>query len=519
MKINRIISLSLVPLLCFFSGCNKNQSTDIPNEQTEYIPQIFTEKALNAVKTETVYANLDASGNIIGLNVTDWIHTDKGGVYVDDISNLKNIENIKNEIQPIYENGIIRWHMPDTDLYYKGKADKAPPISFEISYFLNGEEISPDDIAGKSGNVTIKINIKNHAIKIVKKNGVEHKLYLPVIAVGGMIMPENVFSSVSVKNAQSLSDGTKQLVLFTSMPGLSDSLGFIKENIGDIGNLIASEEITVNAVAKNFRLDNMYFAVLPVASLNLDFAMPETVSDVKNALTALKSVQNALNKIDPDRFILSFLSDEAKVDSLLDAARDAADLYNKNQNLIRLLGKYSTPENSAAIEKLLDTLKDPNIQAMISIISDPAVQSFISGLPEFTEALGDVTPIIEELQKDMSSPAVQAEISALPETVDRLSEITGVLSENEKEINALLSLLDNNGTDTLSSLFESINPDDFNDLENKYGGLVEDSDLLVLLCEEWLKFGTEYGIFTDSAEGMSTSLMFIYKTERIVDNG
>ncbi len=498
-----------------FSACNRQTPQNNTQHPTEAVPEVYNERAGNVIKTETVYTSLDASGNIINLSVTDWLHTDKGNVFVDDISNLENIQNIKSNAQPVRENGILRWHMKGTDLYYTGTIRKVPPVAFEISYYLEGEKILPDNLAGKSGNVTIKIKIKNNAVKEVTAEGIKRKIYLPVIAVGGMILPENVFSSVKVENGQSFGDGTKQLVVFTSLPGFSESLGFAQRNSDGIGGLLVSDEITVSAVAEKFSLENMYFAVLPLASLNFDIAMPETVDDVKTALSALRSVQNAMNKIDPDRLIYSFLSDEAKVNSLLDAANEAAELYNKNQRLIGLIGKYSTPENAQAIDELLEALNEPEVQAVISVISDPEVQSFINGLPIIMENFGKVTPILGELQKDMSDTEVQNEISALPETVNKLSEITKVLSENEKEINALLSVLDDNGAQTLENLFASIDPEDFEGLEDKYGGYIEDSDLIVSLTEEWLKFGQEYGLFTSSAENMSTSLMFVYNTKSI----
>ena len=47
-------------------------------------------------KEESVYVNLDSSGNVEKKTVTNWIHSDKGNIDVEDETSLKNIENIKN---------------------------------------------------------------------------------------------------------------------------------------------------------------------------------------------------------------------------------------------------------------------------------------------------------------------------------------------------------------------------------------------------------------------------------------
>lgn len=513
MILKKITAAFLLLSMFVLSSCgNNSEISDEAQPQTEYAQPVYTEKAGNIIKTETVYVNLDSSGNIQKINVSDWIHTDRSGVYVDDVSSLENIVNIKSEIQPDLTADTLRWHMETTDLYYSGTTDKTPPVTFSVEYFLNGSKIQPEQLAGQSGEVKINIKITNGAVKKVAVDGREYTVSLPVIAVGGMILPEAVFSDVDIKNAQSFSDGTKQLVAFVSMPGFDESLGFSENEIGGFADMITADEITVTAHAENFSLENIYFAVLPVASLNFDMAMPEAVNDVKSAVSALKSFQNALNELDPDKIIYSLLTDEAKVSSLLGAVNDASELYENNRNLLELAGKYSTPENAETVRILIETLNSPEVKEMMSVIADPEVQDFITGLPIIMETFGDVTPLLEEIQKDLARPEVQSELSNLPETVKKLTDIAKVISENEKEIDAVLSALDGSGGQSLETLLEGINPDDFDFSDDKYGDIAENSDLLVALAEEWLKFGSEYRLFTDAAEEMSVSLMFIYKT-------
>ena len=299
------------------------------------------------------------------------------------------------------------------------------------------------------------------------------------------------------------------------MPGFSESLGFSEKDLGDLGGLVIGSEASVTATVENFSLGNLYFAALPIASLNLDIAAPETVDDLKSTLAALKTFQNALNKIDPDKLLYSMITDKDKVTTLMNTLTKTIEVYKKNQNLVKMLGKYATPENAEAIKTLLESLNDPDVQNALKILADPTVQKLFNKLPGIMEGFEAVSPLLNEMQADLAKPEVKAELDNLPETMKTLSEISDTLNANSKEINAIVALLSDDGTDMVNTLLESIDLDDFKGLGDKYGSLVSDGDVLVALAQEWLNYGKDYGLFTKSAEGMKTSLSFILTTESI----
>ncbi len=517
MKAKRIIALLLAAMMLLCTACSgKGDDTTTTNDgQDEYIQPSYDTAAGSVTKTETVYVNLKANGDVSKVSVSDWLHTDKNEVYVDDMSDLENITNVKSKVTPVTDGEKLRWNMPDTDLYYSGTTDRELPISVQLKYYLDGKEIKPEDLAGKSGEVKIDIKMINNASKDGFVNGKKHKVYLPMLVVGGMILPEGTFSGVTVKNGQSIGDGSKEIVVFTGMPGFSESLGFSEKDLGDIGGLVIGSEASVTATVENFSLGNLYFAALPIASLNLDIAAPETVDDLKSTLAALKTFQNALNKIDPDKLLYSMITDKDKVTTLMNTLTKTIEVYKKNQNLVKMLGKYATPENAEAIKTLLESLNDPDVQNALKILADPTVQKLFNKLPGIMEGFEAVSPLLNEMQADLAKPEVKAELDNLPETMKTLSEISDTLNANSKEINAIVALLSDDGTDMVNTLLESIDLDDFKGLGDKYGDLVSDGDVLVALAQEWLNYGKDYGLFTKSAEGMKTSLSFILTTESI----
>lgn len=517
MKAKRIIALLLAAMMLLCTACSgKGDDTTTTNDgQDEYIQPSYDTAAGSVTKTETVYVNLKANGDVSKVSVSDWLHTDKNEVYVDDMSDLENITNVKSKVTPVTDGEKLRWNMPDTDLYYSGTTDRELPISVQLKYYLDGKEIKPEDLAGKSGEVKIDIKMINNASKDGFVNGKKHKVYLPMLVVGGMVLPEGTFSGVTVKNGQSIGDGSKEIVVFTGMPGFSESLGFSEKDLGDLGGLVIGSEASVTATVENFSLGNLYFAALPIASLNLDIAAPETVDDLKSTLAALKTFQNALNKIDPDKLLYSMITDKDKVTTLMNTLTKTIEVYKKNQNLVKMLGKYATPENAEAIKTLLESLNDPDVQNALKILADPTVQKLFNKLPGIMEGFEAVSPLLNEMQADLAKPEVKAELDNLPETMKTLSEISDTLNANSKEINAIVALLSDDGTDMVNTLLESIDLDDFKGLGDKYGSLVSDGDVLVALAQEWLNYGKDYGLFTKSAEGMKTSLSFILTTESI----
>lgn len=517
MKAKRIIALLLAAMMLLCTACSgKGDDTTTTNDgQDEYIQPSYDTAAGSVTKTETVYVNLKANGDVSKVSVSDWLHTDKNEVYVDDMSDLENITNVKSKVTPVTDGEKLRWNMPDTDLYYSGTTDRELPISVQLKYYLDGKEIKPEDLAGKSGEVKIDIKMINNASKDGFVNGKKHKVYLPMLVVGGMVLPEGTFSGVTVKNGQSIGDGSKEIVVFTGMPGFSESLGFSEKDLGDLGGLVIGSEASVTATVENFSLGNLYFAALPIASLNLDIAAPETVDDLKSTLAALKTFQNALNKIDPDKLLYSMITDKDKVTTLMNTLTKTIEVYKKNQNLVKMLGKYATPENAEAIKTLLESLNDPDVQNALKILADPTVQKLFNKLPGIMEGFEAVSPLLNEMQADLAKPEVKAELDNLPETMKTLSEISETLNANSKEINAIVALLSDDGTGMVNTLLESIDLDDFKGLGDKYGNLVSDGDVLVALAQEWLNYGKDYGLFTKSAEGMKTSLSFILTTESI----
>lgn len=67
-----------------------------------------------------------------------------------------------------------------SDIYYQGTAEKSElPVGMQITYKLDGEEVSPKDIVGKSGKLEMTIKYSNTSKKQVTVAGEKKDIYTP----------------------------------------------------------------------------------------------------------------------------------------------------------------------------------------------------------------------------------------------------------------------------------------------------------------------------------------------------
>ena len=175
-------------------------------------------------KEETVYVNADASGNPQEITVSNWLKNAGSESNVEDQSDLTNIKNVKGD-ETFSENGdSLTWNTDGSDIYYQGQSNKDLPVSVKFTYLLDGQEMQPQDLVGKSGHLQIKIQYTNNEKKSAKVDGKNETIYSPFVMLTAMILPDDTFSNVTIDNGKVISDGSRNIVVGVGMPGLKDSL-------------------------------------------------------------------------------------------------------------------------------------------------------------------------------------------------------------------------------------------------------------------------------------------------------
>lgn len=202
-------------------------------------------------KDETVYMLADASGKVEKTIVSDWLKNPDGADVLKDASDLTDITNVKGDESFTQEGNTVTWEAEGSDIFYQGTTAKEAPISQKITYYLDGQEIAPEELAGKSGKVTIRFAYTNHEKRTETIQGKSCDIYVPFTVMTGMILNDG-FSNVEVTNGKVMTDGKNTVVVGVAMPGLKESLGVTEEDFD--GTVTLPDYVEVTADVEHFEL-------------------------------------------------------------------------------------------------------------------------------------------------------------------------------------------------------------------------------------------------------------------------
>ncbi len=249
------------------------------------ITSYMTIPVFAASKSETVYSNLDSNGKAYKTIVSTQLTNEDKSDEITDISNLLNIENTNGDETFKKEGNQIVWDSNGNNIYYKGESDKQLPVECKITYELNGEEISAEELKGKSGNVKIKINYTNNEKHIVSINGKQVTMYTPFIIVAGTKIDNAKNKNIQITNGKIVDNGESTLAVGIAMPGMQENIGISKSKI-DI-----PEEIEISMETEDFEMGNI-IAVVAVKGIDEDLT-----SDLNSMYSQINELANASNEI------------------------------------------------------------------------------------------------------------------------------------------------------------------------------------------------------------------------------
>lgn len=235
--IKKIITL-ICSVLCFCVGITS--CTEINNKKDEIgeiTTPVVTESNDGTIsKDETVYVFTRADGSVRKVIVSDWI------------------KNALSELSPVncseieYADTVKVSDLLGNDINYFGTIENELPIGMSITYMLDGKDVSAEEITGKSGKISIRFDYENRQYETMKINGKDEKIYVPFAVLTGMILNNETFCNVQVKNAKLINDGDHTAVVGIAFPSLQADLG-ISEDVIDIPDYL---EITADVTDFKF---------------------------------------------------------------------------------------------------------------------------------------------------------------------------------------------------------------------------------------------------------------------------
>ena len=242
----KITAIILCAVLCLSSVITVFALTNDKTEEQKKDAVTATTTAntdKDSTKDETVYVLAGADGSVQKIIVSDWIKNALGAASITDSTGLSDIENVKgNESYTISGNAKV-WDAQGNDIYYRGNIEKELPVGMTVTYTLDGKKVSADEIAGKTGKVSIRFDYDNRQYEMVKIDGKEEKIYVPFAMLTGMLLDNEHFCNVEVTNGKIINDGDRTAVVGIALPGLQENLGISKDKL----NIPDYVEITADA--------------------------------------------------------------------------------------------------------------------------------------------------------------------------------------------------------------------------------------------------------------------------------
>lgn len=351
-------------------------------------------------KEETVYVNADAAGNTDEITVSNWLKNsgDVSGKLTDK-STLNDIKNVKGDEKYTADGDKITWNTDGKDIYYQGTTDKELPVSVKLTYYLDGKEIQPNKLKGKSGHLKIKVNYENKSKKNVEVNGKTENMYTAFVMMTGMILPNDNFTNVTIDNGKVISDGNRSIVVGFGMPGLKESLNL--DDIKDADDLTIPESLEVEADVTDFEMSSTFTVGLSDLTKDLDL----------DNITDMDSLQDALDELDDAALELvsgsNTLSDGTKT------LADGVDSYTEGADTL-----------NEAIQKYLS--KDGELSGSVTEYVN-GVNKIVNGVNEYakgTNSLADGVTSYVNGEKKLAKGAKQ-----LTTLSDGLTKIQGAIDK------------------------------------------------------------------------------------------
>lgn len=418
-----------------------NAETAVNNRNEEDTNTVYmSDNNEESDKTETVYAKADAQGNVSEVTVeVDLKNT--GGEAIVDYSELADIKNTKGDEEfTEKEKGIILWENHGEDIRYEGRSQAKLPIGVHITYYLDGKEIMPAALAGKSGQVRIRFDYENLTSEDINIDGRTISVQIPYVVCSALFLPSDKFENIKITNGKMIDLEEQQIVLGYAMPGLSKSLKLA--DYEPTADMEIPEYVEIIADVTDFELD--FTATIISNGLFNDMDM-DSLDDADDLAESMEELADASDKLVDGSAELAegagtfggYLNDYMKgvrtVNEGAKALKDGLTTMNKEKASL----EQGARSLQAGLEELEGALDDfgmldgslgTGVEDMITSggeIDMTAVTSMVEILEDLSENLSQID--LRDMEHEAGEQARQQADAALAEALEETS-----LTEEEK---------------------------------------------------------------------------------------
>ena len=433
----KIIAICLCAALCisgagvaFAQTAGKPERTDDTAGDTQ--PAKSTSTAKKAAKDETVYVLSAADGAVQRVIVSDWLQNHQQDTTLADRTELNDTEDLKGDASYTADGeGVRLWDTDGNDLYYQGDIEKELPVAMTVSYLLDGEAVTPEELAGKSGRVTIRFDYENRLFTSTTVNGKKEDLCVPFAVLTGLLLDNDSFRNVSVDGGRHINDGDHTIVVGLSFPGLQESLDLSRDTV-DIPDHV---ELTADVTDFQMGITLSIATNQPFSDLDTDKLDEEDISGSLDELTdAMGKLIDGSDELYDGLCTLldSCVELSDGVDELYDGAKKlddgAGDLYDGASTLTTKLGELST--GLTTLSDSSASLNSGAKQVFTTLLSTATQQVQAAGIDIPTLTIDNYAKVLGGVISSLDDEAVYAQA---------LAQVTATVEQSRPQITAAVT--------------------------------------------------------------------------------
>ena len=424
MKKNKIISLVLATMI--MGGV----ATPISAFAQEIVTSDNLEDSSreNTDKEEVVYVNLNNNGLVDKVYAVN-IFNSKNIVDYGDYSEVRNMNT--NDVLN-YSNGKIVTTNSSDKLYYEGVLENAEiPWNIDISYYLNGERISADKLAGSAGSLEIKISISSNE----KCNSVFFENYA---LQGAVLLDTEKCANIESDEATIANVGSKKQLSYMILPNKGKEIT-IKADVKDF----EMPSISLNGVRFNLDVDvNTDELTDKVKELT------DAIDEINSGATTLKDGTSTLNGGTSD-----LLSGVDSLNSGVDSLNSG--ILKVKEGLETLNSKSSNLTDGS--KKILDALNEINLALENVNVSSESIAQLVSASSDIKKGIDNLVKGAVSLNSNIGYSAYKGIMSSNGLNIDSLqgsntSEVNDIKSQIQSLTDAKNALMAEGALDSDSKV-------------------------------------------------------------------
>ena len=333
----------------------------------------------SAEKREVIYASMTASGAVKSLYVVNELFSEIPAL-VKDFGAYSEVLNLTDEGELVREPDSVLCTIEEGSFVYQGNlASTDLPWKVDIAYRLDGVAVSPEDLAGKSGALTIEIETSQNAAV----DPVYFDNYMLQITCA---LPFDHAKDIVAEDGTIAFSGSDTAVTFTGMPGKSASYKLV-------------------ATVENFEMEGIQIAALPFST--------------------------AIDLPDSDALVAQFdqlIEGTEKLDQGADALRQGSRSLDSG---VRAFDQGATKLQTGATELSAGLAAYVAGVAQVSQgLSQAAAgsQAFASKLKELSQASAGIVQGLSTAETQIQALVAKIQASSLPDTEKEalIQQITGL---------------------------------------------------------------------------------------------